>query len=196
VKSMLRGARAKGSGETPAIVVIDTETTGFGHFNRPPREDAIVQVGLSYRDVRGEVVTWGEYCNPGAQFVFPGWADEALKANGITRAQILQAPSSAKVASELQLRLKAIQDDLRSQIQLRSYNRDFDEPFLAANPWSVPTAAWGPCIMLDATRFLDGEDARWVSLKTAMQRLRLEWPGRAHDARTDSHAALLVLEAI
>ena len=180
----------------PAIVVVDTETTGLGHVARPPRDDAIIQIGLAYRAREGMIKTWSEYCNPGPAFLRPGWADEALETNRITRAQVLASSPSAKVASNLRMKLETIQEEVRGPLQLRAYNRDFDQPFLAAAPWSIPPSVWGPCIMIETTRHLDGQDARWVGLNMAMLRLNLEWPGPAHRADTDAQAALLVLEAI
>lgn len=180
----------------PLIVAVDTETTGMGHFARPPRNDGVVQVGLAYRDRFDKIETWSEYCNPGSEFLRPGWADEALGVNGLTRQRVLGFPPVAKVAGLLHEKLAAIRRESDRPIQLRAYNREFDQPFLAAEPWRVPADTWGPCIMLDATAHLDGPDARWVGLKAAMTRLGLQWPGRSHDAASDSHAALLVLEAI
>ena len=188
--------RRTGTSVAPAIVVVDTETTGFGHVARPPREDAIVQIGLAYRASDGRIRTWSEYCNPGPAFMRPGWSDAAFEKTRISRSQILNSPPAAKVATNLRSRLKAIQDEFRRPLQLRAYNRDFDQPFLAAAPWSIPPSLWGPCIMIETTRHLDGQDARWVGLNTAMLRLNLEWPGPAHRADTDAQAALLVLEAI
>lgn len=181
---------------TPAVVVVDTETTGFGHTARPPRDDAIIQVGLAYRAEDGRIRTWNEYCNPGPAYLRPGWADRALEVNGLTREQILSAAPAVEAASHLRMKLGLIRTELRKPIQLRAYNRDFDQPFLAAAPWAIPPKMWGPCIMVETTKHLDGEDARWVGLNMAMLRLNLAWPGPAHRADIDAHAALLVLGTI
>lgn len=177
-------------------VAIDTETTGKGHHEKPPRRDAILQVGLAYRNPGGQVVTWFECCNPGPEYLKPGFADEALRVNELTRDQILKSPPPKEVADRLRAKLQEIAKEVGVPLQLLAYNRDFDQPFLTVKPWEVPSDLWGPCVMLSATEYLDGPDARWVGLAKAMQRLRIDWPGRAHNAATDSHAALLVWEEI
>lgn len=183
--------------QKPTPVVVDTETTGFGHFAKPPREDAVVQIGLAYRSRDGQIETWSEYCNPGEAYLRTGWADRALEVNHLTRDRILTSRPVAAIAKEFHSKLAGIESERGVEIQLRAFNRDFDLPFLASRPWSVPISRWGPCIMLAVTEFLDGPDARWVGLDAAMRRLGLDWPERPrHDAAVDSHAALLVLEAI
>lgn len=186
----------RGLGERQ-IVVMDTETTGFGHTDHPPRRDGVVQVGLAYRLAAGDVRIWSEYSNPGEEFLRPGWADEALAVNGLNRDQILASEPAKTVAIHLKRRLDAIRQESGSELDLRAYNLEFDGPFLTAEPWRVPSGLWGPCIMKEASRHLDGPDAPWVGLKRAISRLGLAWPrGPAHDAGVDSHAALLVLEAL
>lgn len=179
------------------IVIIDTETTGFGHTAKPPRRDGIVQVGIAYRDTDDTVRTWSEYCNPGEDLLRPGWADEALAVNGLPRDRIRASPSVELVAQQLHTRLEDIRQATGKPLELRAYNRDFDEPFLAARPWSVPSTIWGPCIMRAVTVYLEGPDAAWVGLRRATKRLGIGWPdGSPHDAGVDSHAALLVLEEL
>lgn len=179
------------------IVVIDTETTGLGHTAKPPRKDGIVQVGFAYRDAEGTARTWSEYCNPGEDLLRPGWADEALAVNGLPRDRIRASPSAKLVAQQLHTRLEGIRQSTRKPLELRAYNRGFDEPFLAARPWSVPSNLWGPCIMRAVTLYLEGPDAAWVGLRRATRRLGIDWPeGPPHDAGVDSHAALLVLEEL
>ena len=179
------------------IVVVDTETTGFGHVARPRRDDAVVQIGLAYRSEVENIKTWSETCNPGENILRPGWADQALAVSGLTRDRILKSRSADLVAAEFRSRLAVIEGEGRGQVELRAFNRDLDLPFLAAAPWTVPAGRWGPCIMIAATEFLDGTDARWVGLDAAMRRLNVDWPqGPRHHAGVDAHAALLVLEAL
>ncbi len=189
--------RSVGGTAVAQIVVIDTETTGYGHTAKPPRRDGIVQVGLAYRDSDSTVRTWSEYCNPGEDLLRPGWADEALAVNRLTRDRIRASPPAELVAQQLHSRLEDIRQATGKLPELRAYNRDFDEPFLAARPWSVPSNIWGPCIMREATGYLEGPDAAWVGLRRATKRLGIGWPdGPPHDAGVDSLAALLVLEEL
>lgn len=183
----------------PALVpvVIDTETTGFGHVARPPRQDGVVQIGLAFRSVNGRIKTWSELCNPGEIYLRPGWPDQALGVSGLSRERIRASRPVSSVAPEFQSRLAGIEAEIQGRVELRAFNRDFDLPFLAVPPWSIGHERWGPCIMLAATEFLDGPDARWVGLDAAMRRLNLDWPpGPRHQAAVDAHAALLVLEAL
>lgn len=179
------------------IVVVDTETTGLGHMAKPPRRDGIVQVGLAYRDIDKVVRTWSVYCNPGDSLLRPGWADEALAVNGLTRDRVRASPPVEVAAQQLHGRLAAIRQTSGKSLELRAFNRDFDEPFLAAQPWSISQESWGPCIMRQATVYLEGLGAGWVGLRRATKRLGIVWPaGPPHDAGVDSHAALLVLEEL
>ena len=175
------------------LIVLDVETTGLGHKSYPPRLDAVVQIGMAWRAADGEVKTWSQYCHPGDQYPRGGRAQAALDINGIT-ADILQAAQPAAFVAEQfwnQIFRFESQGDL---VQFRAYNKAFDAPFLAADPWNVPDERWGDCIMLDAANKLN---ARWLKLQKATATLQIDWPdGKAHDAATDAHAALLVHEKI
>lgn len=180
-----------------APLVVDTETTGFGHNATPPRPDAVIQVGLAYRDPDGEVRTWSSLCNPGPEYLEDGRAEGALEVSGLAEDDVLSAPPARKVASRFWDRVQEARSELGSPLEFRSYNLDFDGPFLASEPWGVGADRWGPCIMKRATLYLDGPGGKWPKLEDAVRRLDLEWPrGPAHDAGVDSHAALLVDEAL
>lgn len=173
------------------LIVIDVETTGLGHKSCPPRPDAVVQVGMAWREANG-VKTWSQYCHPGEQYLKSGRAQAALDVNGITP-EILQAAQPAAFVAE-QFWQKVFQiESSGDAVQFRAYNKAFDAPFLAAEPWRVPENRWGDCIMLDAQSHL--QSFRWPKLDAAVRSMGIDWPkGPAHDAAVDAHAALLVHE--
>jgi DNA polymerase III epsilon subunit-like protein len=176
-------------------IVVDTETTGLGQNSRPPRPDAIVQVGYAWRNGKGKVVRWEETCNPGEPFLRAGRADEALRVNGLRLSEIRAARPVVAVAEELRERLAAIRRVTGVELELRSFNRAFDEPFLCVKPWSIPSELWGPCLMQAAQDHLGYW--KWPKLNEAINMLGIEPPnGRGHTAAVDAHAALLIHERI
>ncbi|GEM_PF-4360778 len=176
------------------LIVLDVETTGLGHKSYPPRDDAVVQIGMAWRAAEGAVKTWSQYCHPGEQYLHGGRAQAALNINGISADILNTAQPAQSVAEQFWnqvFRIEA-QGDL---VQFRAYNKAFDAPFLASDPWNVPDERWGDCIMLDAKDHL--QTSRWPKLDAAVRSMGLEWPtGKAHDAAVDAHAALLVHEKI
>lgn len=175
--------------------MVDTETTGLGHNNRPPRPDGIVQIGYAWRNVAGRVIRWSSTCNPGEVYLRGGRASEALRVNGIRADTILSAPVAKVVAADFRERLEKIRNDSGRELELRSFNRAFDEPFLRARPWNVPSSLWGPCLMQAAQDHLGYW--KWPKLHEAVNMLGIQPPpGRSHTAAFDSHAALLVHERL
>ncbi len=176
------------------IVVIDTETTGKGHKDNPPRVDAVVQVGIAWRGSDMKVKTWSEICNPGVQYYTNGRADGAFKVNGLSIDKIRKAKSAKQVAGKLHAQLEKIEFALNGPIEFRAYNKDFDQGFLSKTPWGIPEQKWGPCIM-EATKM--HLQKRWVNLKDATLLLGIDSSGlHMHDAAHDAHAALLIHEKI
>ncbi len=176
------------------IVAIDVETTGLGHAGRIPRPDAVIQVGLAWRDANGDVARWSSYCNPGPAFLADGRAETALRINGISEETVLSAEPVEKVADTFWNTVFALESGGKP-VEFRAFNRAFDAGFLSAEPWRIPAKRWGDCIMLDAQTHLQAY--KWPKLDEAVLRLGLDWPdGPAHDAAVDAHAALLVHEKI
>jgi len=171
-------------------VVIDTETTGLSH-----RADAIVQVGLAYRERPDEPIqTWSEVCDPGERFLLPSRDLSALRINGLSVDEIKNGCPAEVVATGLREVLDHL-DLAHGGLSLRAYNMAFDRPFLEAPPWSL-RASWGPCIMKLAHRHL-APGGRWPRLSDACAALGIrEAMNRAHDAASDARAALLVLERL
>lgn len=178
-------------------VIVDTETTGLGHVDTPPRRDGVVQVGLAYRDDDGEVETWSTLCNPGREYLRDGRADKALEVNGLEFGDVLEAPPVQEASRRFWDQIEALESRTGATTEFRSFNLDFDGPFLASEPWAVAADRWGPCIMKRAAVHLNGPAGKWPKLEVAVRRMGLEWPeGPAHDAGVDSHAALLVDEVL
>lgn len=176
----------------PLTVVLDTETTGLGRAAW--REDGIVQVALAYRDPEtGSVRTWSETCNPGRHLYADGRAAGAFAVNGLTEAQVLAARPVLAVAETLRGHLVDLQRR-HGALDLRAYNLRFDQPFLAAAPWSL-VGPWGPCLMLEAHAILSPR-GKWPKLTFACEALGLAYPGKTHEAAADAHAALLVHQTL
>ena len=168
------------------VVVVDTETTGFGHIGKPPRPDGIVSVGMAWRNARGKLCAWEERCDPGEEYYSGGRAIDALRVNGLTEDAVRQYPPSTTIAERVRIMLSMI-----GCAQLRSYNQAFDRPFLEAVPWSLQHP-WGDCIMLAATK----PGGRWPKLKVACKERGIDTTGPLHSSGHDARLAYLLMEAL
>lgn len=167
------------------VVVIDTETTGFGHMGKPPRPDGIIQLGIAWRSPSGKLRQWESICNPGRWYL-DNADPKALEINGLEYEELTQAPHITFVGLMLADMLAAI-----NATEIRSYNMAFDRPFLEKAPIDLLGIPWGPCIMLAATP--PGE--RWPKLKVAAERAGVNLEGRKlHGAGTDAAIAYEVME--
>jgi DNA polymerase III alpha subunit (gram-positive type) len=170
-------------------VFIDTETTGLGHRSNPPREDAIVEVGIAYR-INGNIKSWGAICNPGEKYYAYGRAKEAFAVNNIKEDEILNAEDSATIANELKLRLNEAWP-----IQLHAYNIPFDKPFLIKEPWNLE-ADWGIDVMNMAHAYFKLPANSRIRLETVLKNLNIVPDGTPHRAETDARTTLLAYEAM
>lgn len=173
------------------VVAIDTETTGLGHNAEPKRDDAVIQVGIAWRDTKGKLITWGSLCLPDPKYLLNGRAARALEVNKLKLKDILAAPKDKVVANTLKTKLKNI-----GKVELRAYNVSFDAPFLSKKPWNIPKAAWGPCIMRSVSKHFELGYGN-MKLEEALDKLELKKPkGNFHNAETDAVTALLIDEAL
>jgi hypothetical protein len=180
----------------PIIVAIDTETTGLGHRLEPPQDDAIIQVGIAWRDTSGKLSTWGSLCLPDKKYFANGRADRALEVNKLGINDILKAKTDIIVARDLRVKLTEIKTKHRKEVELRAYNLKFDEPFLRKKPWNIPTSIWGPCIMRSTSNYFRLGMAN-LKLADALDKLGIKKPkGNLHNAETDATAALLINERL
>lgn len=172
-------------------VAIDTETTGFGHTLKPdPRDDAIIQVGIAWRDDAGELQQWVETCYPHPSMLVDGRAMKALEVNKLTLGEVLAARTDKEVSATLWEKLAKLRP-----LKLRAYNMAFDRPFLGLEPWQL-VEEWGPCIMLQAQAVLD-PTGRWPKLSAACRALGVSTESEVlHNAGTDARLALLIAEKL
>lgn len=176
------------------VVAVDTETTGLGEFDRGGRRpDAVVQIGAAWRDNNGKVVVWERVCNPGREFMEGGRATEALALSGLTVPEVLKAEGAAKVARDFRSLLSKIRT-AHGSIEICAFNVEFDRAFLSVSPWNLK-AGWGPCLMIEAARFLGYDTAR-VSLSKAADLIGVPVQGRPHTAGSDARTALLLHERV
>ena len=170
-------------------VFLDTETTGFGHMASPPREDAIIEVGVAYR-LNGSIVKWGSICNPGERYFINGRASEALRINQISIDDIFQAPNSFTVSE----RLKSMLNDL-GEVVLHAYNIPFDKGFLDMEPWRLSSLfKWGEDVMDISFRYFQLPSGYKIGLAKTLERLGIMPDGTPHRADTDAVSALMAYE--
>lgn len=177
-----------------AAVVIDTETTGLGRYDRSgPRPDGVIQVGIAWRHPSRGIQSWERPCNPGAEFLEGDRADVALQISGFTREQVLSAPSARAVARELRGALAQIRR-ARGNVQLLAFNVEFDKSFLSIGPWNLRTG-WGPCLMIEAAQLFGSRRGR-IGLGEAAGLVGVKVEGRPHTAAVDARTALLLHEYV
>lgn len=141
------------------------------------------------------MVRWAALCNPGESYLSGGRASKAFSINGLRLTDILAAPSARVIASELRERFNGIREESGREIEIRSFNRAFDEPFLRTIPWRILSGMWGPCLMIAAQNHMGMW--KWPKLHEAVDYLGIVPPvGRSHTAAVDSHAGLLVHEKL
>ena len=172
-------------------VFVDTETTGFGHVANPPRDDAIVEIGVAYRQ-NGSVVRIGFLCNPGTKYYENGRAEQALSVNNIRIDDIIAASSDEIISKAIRVLLDSL-----GGVVLHSYNIPFDRPFLDRDPWQFSGRyQWGEDVMDVAHAFFDLPSDYKIGLKRSMERLGLKPIGEPHRAVTDAVSAMMVFESI
>ena len=176
-------------------IFFDTETTGLGDLATPPREDAIVEVGMAYR-FDGKIITYGNVCKPYDYFFADGRADEALKVSGITMEEISKAKSEYDIAEEVRTILNKLILVERQDIVLHSYNIPFDQSFLEDCPWSLGFYDWGEDVMDLAFRHFQLPTGYKIGLARTLERLGIKPQGKPHRAVTDAVSAMLVYEKI
>lgn len=161
-------------------IYIDTETTGL----RPGGYAKVIEVAAGLYDDDGvELAVFVSLANPGREFLGPG-ADQALDINHITREEVLAAPPIGDVAQSLGKWLTSAPG-----AAYHSYNRAFDSGHLEVEPWNIPLASWGECVMIAAQRAMG--ERRWPKLRAAAEHYGLSFPEQ-HRALPDMRMAAQV----
>lgn len=127
------------------LIIADIETTGRRTYN-----SMIVEVGAVVLDENfAEIERWGSLVNPGHQAMLLA-QPKAMQVNGLTEEVLKAAPSTEIVAAGFQELLARHPD-----ATIHAFNNEFDAWFLAREPWKVPLARWGECIMMAAMDIME-----------------------------------------
>lgn len=183
------------------VVVLDTETTGFGP------EAVVIELGAVVLDRRGVEVDRFE------SFVAlppeAPWSDAAEAVHHISRDRLVGAPDAAEVERALTAWLDqhahAVGQDARHP-WVTAFNVDFDRRLceqsgLRSLRWlgvqhCIMRRAMGPMGAAGALKPRRDGGFRWPGLSAAMDFFSLRFDGPAHRALTDARGAADVLREV
>ena len=183
----------------PCVLVLDTETTGL------PEHDfaCVVELGAVIVAPSGAIVSrWTSLVRPNVPP--PPEADDAMRVNGLNRAELDLAPPWSEVRSGL-LRWVFGCDYVGSFSleAVTSYNVDFDQTMInRAGGMGVLDRMWGDCIQLDAGAKLNDPEAhrrrdpRRPPLWWSARELGVKQSEPAHRALSDAETAARVMVAL
>lgn len=160
------------------IVVVDTETTGFGS------KADVIEIGAVTR-VEGELKTFEAMCNPGEDRLKSDKIQGALDVNGITMEEIRAAKPIEDVANNF---WRWLEENFGDDWVLCAHNVPFDAGFLEREPWSISKDRW----QFDTMEMAGG----YIALDKCLDRYKIEREGDAHRALSDAKATMRLLEVL
>ena len=149
-------------------IFIDTETTGLGHVATPQRDDAIIEIGIAYRDRHNFIRKKSYICNPGPEYFKNGHSDEALSVSKIDVGDILAAKPDYDVAIDARNLFNTLRQ--YQKLVFHAYNMPFDSVFLQKDPWNFDLT-WGSDVMNMAHDFFNLPDDWRISLRRSLELL-------------------------
>lgn len=178
----------------PAFFVLDTETTGLD-----PATASVVEVGIVLFREGKPVETFGRLIRPRNGFDSPD-CEEALRVNGLTRADLQAAPTFREVHVDLARWLAALDvNEPAVSLPVYAFNLPFDRKHMAAEYAAIGLSdciPWAGCIAVQAAKKLGprkaGESRRLTALA---QRFGID-TGTAHRAVDDARTAGLLCLAL
>lgn len=135
------------------FIIPDIETTGKRTYNSRIVEVAAVVLDENF----AEIERWSTLVNPGPQAMALA-QPKAMEVNGLTADDLKDAPGTESAAKAFRELLER-----HPEATIHAFNNEFDGWFLARDPWNVPWACWGECIMRAAMDIM--EDAGVLDLR-------------------------------
>lgn len=171
-------------------IFVDTETTGLGHIVK--REDAVVEVGLAYRNSPAVITTWEGKMWPGERFFEEGRAAKALEVNHLELEDLRAQPPPLFVWGQFTSELMHAK-----ATRILCWNNAFDEPFIRLEPilsaWLDANDITFHCAMLEIAQ---AHGRTRVSLQAMCAAYGVPRDdSKAHRAAYDAELTLHVYEA-
>lgn len=152
----------------PHDIVTDVETTG----KRTPNARIIEVAAVVLDSTLKEIDEFHILANPGEE-ALRNAAPEALRKNGISLEEI----RSGMPIDQAALRLQAFLGKYPGA-RMHAFNNEFDMWFLEKDPWLVPAASWGECIMIASMEMMERANALEMYSKT-----KVKWPNLEQAAK-------------
>lgn len=182
------------------LIVVDTETSGL----EPAQGAQIVEIAACAVSGGLIVAEWSTLVWPGRDTLRrPEWR-RCREITGISTDDLVDAPDAEEARKLFGQWVAGVAKATGQQGPplLTSFNRQFDQRFLAAAPWNLgDPARWSGCLMEQATEPLGQAGVlqkhytgkwKWPKLTVACQHYGIEMQGDAHRALTDARAAAML----